>query len=241
MPLVPPSSRSGGGTVNSVSAGDASVAVAGTAADPTVSVAAGGVTVAKMSSGAAAAGTLATADGAGGVSYAAGLSRYTATFDGVNTAAEFNLLSQSIPGGAIGATGGLLILVTAGYTNNTGANRTLTLRIALGGTNLWQATSINIGGSAVVRTFTLSAFLANEGSASAQRLAGRVAISTATAATVGVGVFDTSLNAEQAMALPSGTSAVNTAAAQTLVVAATHSLASASLELKGTIAVVVIP
>lgn len=48
MGLVPSSSQGGGGTVTSVAAGDTSITVAGTAADPTVAVAALGITDAKV-------------------------------------------------------------------------------------------------------------------------------------------------------------------------------------------------
>jgi hypothetical protein len=75
----PANQPSGSGGVNSVTAGDASVTVAGTVVDPTVAVAPLGVTAAKiaalavtaakMSSGAATAGKVATADGAGNVTY----------------------------------------------------------------------------------------------------------------------------------------------------------------------------
>src|SRR5579862_3348837 len=81
----------GGGSVDSVTAGDSSITIAGTAADPTVAVATGGitsgklgasavqtaalnagaVTAAKMSSGAASVNWVPVADGSGGVAYAA--------------------------------------------------------------------------------------------------------------------------------------------------------------------------
>lgn len=81
----------GGGSVNSVTAGDASITIGGTATDPTVAVAAGGVTTAKLgaaavtnakiaalavdasqiTSGAATSGWVPVADGLGGLAWAA--------------------------------------------------------------------------------------------------------------------------------------------------------------------------
>jgi hypothetical protein len=81
----------GGGTVDSVTAGDSSITIGGTAADPTVEVASGGITSAKMGaaavqtaaiaseavtaatmgSGAATINWVPVADGSGGVAYAA--------------------------------------------------------------------------------------------------------------------------------------------------------------------------
>jgi hypothetical protein len=81
----------GGGTVDSVTAGDSSITIGGTAADPTVEVASGGITSAKMGaaavqtaaiaseavtaatmgSGAASIHWVPVADGSGGVAYAA--------------------------------------------------------------------------------------------------------------------------------------------------------------------------
>jgi hypothetical protein len=90
MGLSPTSSRGGAG-VSTVTAGDSSITVAGTASAPTVAVAAAGVTTAKMSSGAAASGLVATADGAGAVSYAA-----ANAFTAVVKASDESVVSSSV-------------------------------------------------------------------------------------------------------------------------------------------------
>lgn len=163
---------------------------------------------------------------------------YHNQFDFSSSVAENNMISQSIPGGTIGANGLLLILIEGDLT--TAANtHTLTIKIKLGATTLWGSVS---GGIATAQSaFGLIAILANENSASAQRLSGHAWVGDAAAASVaGRGVF-TAANPAQFQAFLTGSSAINTGNAATLALTSTWSNSAAATRNRGAVTVLVIP
>lgn len=166
---------------------------------------------------------------------AGGVTVYKNSFDIVNTAVETALISQSIPGGTLGANGMLEIIVAADYFMN--ATVSFTLAIKLGATTLWSS-SVTPANNATHHAFILNAALANEGATNAQRLSGLAFIGPATAATNGLGPFGTA--AATSSAYLGGSSAIDTTGAATLAITATWGGASVSAELKGAITVTVV-
>jgi hypothetical protein len=166
---------------------------------------------------------------------------YRSTFDGHTTASAFNLISQAITAGTLETSSGILVTVEGRYLNNSGAGRGLTLLASLGGTTLWSdATAAgHIPASANARAFYWQMLIQNEASLSAQRMAGHVRLGATTVGSV-AGIGDLDGTADLINHSIGGTSAVNTANDQTLLLTATHSASNANLRLHGTVTVVVL-
>lgn len=165
---------------------------------------------------------------------------YNASFNVVSTLAETTLISQSIPGGTLTATGGMLVTIAADYFNNSGAGRTLNLKVKYGATTLFDDTSGAFVASATHRAFFMQFLLANEGATNTQRLAGIVALSPGAASGAGLGGLSAGVLAGGGPSPLGGSSAEDSTAAKTLAVTATHSASDPSLALKGDVTVVVV-
>jgi hypothetical protein len=159
---------------------------------------------------------------------------YFNRFDIVNTLAESNIISQSIPGGTLGSNNAVLIVIEGDYFNNSAATRTLTIAVKYGATTLWSATTAALAASATRAPFYFTALLAGDNATNAQRLAGGANIGAQAAATNGIGTWGGTLLAS---VIFGGSSAEDSTAAKTLAVTATHSTNNASLELRGTAAI----
>jgi hypothetical protein len=167
---------------------------------------------------------------------------WSGTFDLVNSGALTALLSQSIPGNIMGANGALLVIVKGYYLQNSGAPRGLTLEVIFGGTTMWGDNSgaTFFTATATRYPFYMQFLLANEGATNSQRVSGQVNIGTAVAGSVaGQGTLGSV--ALSVVTSFTGVAAVDTTSAKTLSVSAQHSAANASLELKGSVHIEVIP
>jgi hypothetical protein len=160
------------------------------------------------------------------------LFRSTGAVTVVNTTTETDLLSTEIIANAMtrltdgSRFGSLRVRLTGTYLNNSGANRTLTLRVKFGTTTLFADTSPTIGFGAGRRRWNLD-FIIQNTSASAQVMTGTFAYSTGAVPTTGTGALSAVANTF----VIGGTSSENTTSLKTIAVSARHSLANASLEI----------
>jgi hypothetical protein len=110
----------------------------------------------------------------------------------------------------------------------------MTVTVVFGGTTMYADASASMASSATVRPVNMQFQIANLNSASSQYLNGTITWANVNAATTGtgdIGAIATLAN------IVSGTSAVNTASAQTLQVRVTHSVNNASTSFKRNYAV----
>lgn len=165
---------------------------------------------------------------------------YVAAYNVSNTAALSTLMSQSIPGGTLGSGG--TIIVTAGcyLTNTTGVARGLTLKISYGGTAMWgDATGAAFFASQANPFPIWWQFIFDpRNTTTNQDIEGVVLVGNGTAGTIaGKGSITGGVAANTVF---TGSSAANAANAQTLLVEAQLSAASANLSLSGSVHVEVI-
>jgi hypothetical protein len=137
----------------------------------------------------------------------------------VTAAVLTNLINYTVPGGTL-STNGILFIKSGGlWANPGGGTKTATLRIAYGGTTLWQSPSGN-SVPALTVPWNINLVLNSDNSANAQRVSGLIMIGSQTA-TVGFGSL---LTDEILAATPiSGTSAINSSVDQSLVFSVTLS------------------
>ncbi len=164
-------------------------------------------------------------DGVGGGAVA----RAGALLDIVNSSAETSLFSAGIAANLLATDRAVRLTLIGDYLNNSGATRTLRVRVKLGATTLWDDTSIALAASATRRALAIEVLLANRGATNSQALGGRLDIS-ALPATAGLGDFAAASIA--AGAVLSGTSAEDTTTARTLDLTVQHSAANASLSVR---------
>lgn len=203
-------SAGGGGSVNSVTAGDSSITVAGTAADPTVKVATAGVTAAKMSSGAAAVGTVATADGAGAVTYAAsGGGPPTGAAGGVLDGTYPNPgIAAAVAGAGLAESADVLSVTVDATTIEIAAD---TLGVKAGGIGTTQLANAGGGAAGPTGSATVTPIVTVDAK-------GRVTALTSAAptlnsiATANAASADVALNAKKITGLANGTAATDAAA-----------------------------
>lgn len=190
-------------------------------------------------SGGTAGQVLQAADGTD-VQWANSVTSYHSEFDIVNLATEQTVFTQSIPGNTIGIHGALLIFLEGDYLNSSGSSKTLTVKVTFGGTTVWGSISGTFTTGANHVPIMLHGLLANEGAANVQRFAGRIAAGAASSGSVaGLGTWAST--SDQFAGTIGGSAAVDTTAAQTLAITVTHSAASASTEVKGSVHVLLIP
>jgi hypothetical protein len=159
--------------------------------------------------------------------------------DVVSTAAETDLLNGEITIGAgvLAATGAIRITAGGDYLNNSGASRTLQMKLKLGATTLWDSGASNsLEASATRHGWHFTALIQALGATNAQRGSGFFAMNDHSAATTGSGKLTDPLSDSAAVLLYApfltGASAVDMTAAQALVLSATHSASNASLSIR---------
>lgn len=103
----------------------------------------------------------------------------TPAVDVVNTIAETNLYSKSVPGGTVGSSSTLQLFANGDILNNSGSNATYRIRVYYGGTAVLDTGAVTQPTGSNVIPFRLSVLLEGAGSTSAQNIAGRLDIPTA--------------------------------------------------------------
>lgn len=156
--------------------------------------------------------------------------RKTTEKDVVNTVTETDLLNGevTIGAGVMGTNRMLRVTLIGDYLNNTGTDKTFTLKIKFGSTVLYEDPTPNITANAIRRPLWFEFMIANLGAANSQFMHGRYRLGAASGATTGTGdlSFGDFNGASFAMI---GTAALDTTTSKLLEVTVTHSAASASL------------
>jgi hypothetical protein len=148
------------------------------------------------------------------LTYSKNLDTSVATATISNSAVETTIYSYSVPGNTLSTNKILKIIVSGTYLNNSGANRTVTVRLKYGATTIISAVTGNIGTSATTGEFYYVFYLNAAGATNSQEATfeGRHTSGGGTALTFG----DT------------GTAAIDSTSAQTLLVSAQLSAATAT-------------
>lgn len=164
--------------------------------------------------------------------------RNTSTPNVVSDALENTIITKSIPGGTIGTSGVLRLTALGDYLNNSGVVRTLTPRVKFGGTTLWGSVSADIAVSANRRSFRLVCELSSVLATNVQFMAGLLQLGPAGSGANGGfqgDATDGALAAAESLVMPiasSGTVAIDTTSAQTLLVSVQHSASDPNLSLR---------
>ena len=144
-----------------------------------------------------------------------------------NTITETTLFSAVIPANIIGATGILHYVVYGNYKNNSGATRSLQIKVKLGATTVLDNTMTAIAVDADTTSFRLEGYLANR-TTSDQRIDGMFTMGQAGGPTVGQGSW-TNAPEKHGLLFSGAASAEDTTGALTFEVTATHGNANANL------------
>jgi len=139
-----------------------------------------------------------------------------------NSATTTSIYSVAIPANAMGTGRVVRTKLIGEYWHSAGATATLTFRIGLSTTTLYQDASAALAVSANSRPCWVEVFLANLGATNSQILGGEINIGSTGGATTGQGDLATAGTS----ALIRGTSAVDTTSAVTLDFFVRHSVAS---------------
>lgn len=158
------------------------------------------------------------------------------SLDVVSSAAQTNVLSQSIAGNTIGANGTLRATLTGDYLNNTGSNQTLLISTGYAGSSP-HVTTMTIAPAAGRRAIRWIAELTNINSTGTQWVNGVFSVSDTTGATFGLGVESSmyGLSASNHEHIPfsgAGTFSTDSTVNQTFLLAVQHGSSSASLSFR---------
>ena len=134
-----------------------------------------------------------------------------------NSAAETTIVTFGTAGIDLGATGALRVRVSGEYFNNTGGNRTLTLKLEFGGTVFFADVTSSLGTSTGTRAWELEFTIQNT-TALSQVMFGQFSYSGAAAPVTGYG----NLSVGEVRRF-GGAGTVNTGTTNMVVVKATHS------------------
>ena len=151
--------------------------------------------------------------------------------DVVNTLAETDFLSYTVPANTLGTTHGLRVRITADYLNNSAATRTLTIKIKYGSTTLWEDTTKALGTTASRYPLFIEFVLFPKNATNSQGVAGLIMLGTAAGATTGIG--DVATDEISALAPIVGANASeDSTTALDLKVTVTHSTNNSNLSVR---------
>ncbi len=157
------------------------------------------------------------------------LGRAVATLDVVNTIVETSLGSVSVPANALRTDRAVRLTLVGDYLNNSGVARTVTLRVKLGATTLYNDATVALAANAARRPLRAELLIANLNASNVQALGGAIALGSAGGATAGLGDLAIANIAE---AIISGSAAEDTTTAKTFEITAQHQVAAATISVR---------
>ncbi|MBC7419903.1 MAG: hypothetical protein H7328_04165 [Bdellovibrio sp.] len=143
-----------------------------------------------------------------------------------NTVTETAIYSYTVPAGMLGTQSGLKLNLIGTYLNNSGANKTVRIRVKYGANVLFDDTSLNFATAATTRSYNLNIDLFNAGATNSQKMGGLSSFSNSAAPVAGVGDF-TVTNVLNSIIY--GTAATDSTLAQVLTVTVVHSVAATTV------------
>jgi hypothetical protein len=144
-----------------------------------------------------------------------------------DSTSETSLYSTTVDAGVMSTDGIVHLMITGAYTNSTGANQTLRVRVKFGGVELWNDVTGNATTNANEHGVRIDLFLANDGAANSQTLTGDIDIGGVGGATTGSGDLGNDEIQSTAIITTPSASTVDTTSAQTLEVTVQLSTATA--------------
>lgn len=151
----------------------------------------------------------------------------TANVDHVSSVTETTLATWSIPANTLGTSGVIHVYINWDYLNNSGAGETLRLRVKYGATTMFNDITPSIPSNAARRAGVMDLYLHADGATNAQLLSGRFHLSAVSATTAGTGDFG-AIDILPARTI-GGTAAIDSTAAQNLVVTAQNTTNNANI------------
>lgn len=109
----------------------------------------------------------------------------------VNDATEQTIFSATITGGSMTSTGMVKCRIAAQILNNSGATKTVTIKVKYGATTLYGDVTAAFGTGTAVRAFWMEFILANQNSTSAQIVNGLIVFGYLEQAATGIGDLTT--------------------------------------------------
>jgi hypothetical protein len=149
----------------------------------------------------------------------------------VNTTTEANIFTYQIPANKLDLNRVMRLEMWGDYLNNSGSNRTLSLRIGIGATTLFNHTTLNIPTNANRRPWRLLCEFGNLGAKNLNWMSGLFVLGQMGTPATGAGALNTTALLATAIA-SNGTTAIDTSTNQQFSVFATHSAAAATVELR---------
>ena len=159
--------------------------------------------------------------------------KVTGTTDIVSDATEQTVYSKSIAANDLGTDRRLVLRLYGDYLNNSGAGRTLQIKVKFGATTLFDDVSGTLGAAAVRLPVLITIHLNNKGATNSQVMTGEIRLGDQPA-TSGLGnVAQTQgASAGRIDEVIAGTSAEDTTGAKTLSVTVQHGASNASLSFR---------
>ncbi len=148
----------------------------------------------------------------------------------VSSVTETDLLAYSVPASTLGTDKVIRVSIKASYLNNSGSDRTFTLKIKYGATTMYSSATPALTTSATRRVVRIDFLLFAKNLVTSQGMSGSVKIGDDTAATVGLG--DLAGGAASSQEISGIDAAENSAVGKTLSCTITHSFSASTVSFK---------
>ncbi|MGE0680765.1 MAG: hypothetical protein AB7P69_07635 [Candidatus Binatia bacterium] len=166
------------------------------------------------------------------------LDRVTSTVDIVNDASEQALYSKSIAANVLSTNRLVRLSLLGDYQNESGAVRTLQIKVKLGSTTLFDDVTGNIssssGGANARRPFCVKLIVGNKGATNSQIANGEFWLGSRVAATAGIGDLANAIGIDNDSYIApfAGSAAEDTTSAKTFSVTVQHSATATTLSVR---------
>jgi len=162
--------------------------------------------------------------------------RFVTEQDVANTTTETDILAYTVPASTLGTDKALRVQIMADYLNNSGSDRTVTIKIKFGATTMYNGTTGNLIASATRRASTIEFILFAKNSVTSQGMTGHIRFSNSSGSTTGIGDIN---GTEDTTGTIGGVNASeNSAVGKTLSCTITHSAAASTISYRRVYAVV---
>lgn len=148
----------------------------------------------------------------------------------VSSTTETDILAYTVAAGTLGTDKAIRVMIKADYQNNSGSNRTFTLKLKYGATTMYSSATPSFATSADRYVCRFEFILFAKNSATAQGLHGSVKIGDDSTATIGLGNLNG--NATSSQDIQGVDAAENSAVGKTLSVTIQHSASASTISFR---------